>query len=84
MARYKVIANPTAGGGAGARAIPQIERLLAKHGLDFDVVCTERPWHAAETARGRPSLQDMTSSSQRVADAPVSASASRHQLRLRK
>jgi diacylglycerol kinase (ATP) len=51
MAKYKVIANPAAGGGAGARAIPHVKRLLAKHGLDFDVVCTERPWHAAELAR---------------------------------
>jgi diacylglycerol kinase (ATP) len=51
MVRYKVIANPTAGGGAGARAIPHIERLLAEHRLDFDVVCTERPWHGAELAR---------------------------------
>jgi YegS/Rv2252/BmrU family lipid kinase len=51
MSRYKVIANPVAGGGAGERAIPQIERLLTRHGLDFDVVRTQRPWHAAELAR---------------------------------
>ena len=51
MSRYKVIANPSAGGGAGERAIPQIERLLTRHGLDFDVVRTQRPWHAAELAR---------------------------------
>jgi YegS/Rv2252/BmrU family lipid kinase len=51
IVRYKLIANPAAGGGAGARAIPRIERLLAKHGLDFDIVRTERPWHGAELAR---------------------------------
>ncbi|HUT21712.1 MAG TPA: acylglycerol kinase family protein, partial [Anaerolineae bacterium] len=51
MTRYKIIANPAAGGGAGARAIPRIERLLDEHGLDFDVVRTERPWHAAELAK---------------------------------
>ena len=51
MPRCKVIANPAAGGGAGARAIPHIEPLLAKQRLDFDVVCTERPWHAAGLAR---------------------------------
>ena len=51
MKKYKVIANPTAGRGAGERAIPQIERLLNQYSLDFDIVCTERPWHAAELAR---------------------------------
>jgi diacylglycerol kinase (ATP) len=51
MKKYKVIANPTAGRGAGERAIPQIERLLTQYSLDFDIVCTTRPWHAAELAR---------------------------------
>jgi diacylglycerol kinase (ATP) len=51
METYKIIANPTAGGGAGERAIPQIERLLAKYNLDSDIVRTQRPWHAAELAR---------------------------------
>jgi hypothetical protein len=48
--KYKIIANPTAGGGAGERAIPQIERWLTKYGLDFDIVCIERPWHAVQLA----------------------------------
>ena len=43
MKKYKIIVNPTAGGGSGARTIPQIERLLAKNSLDFDIVCTKRP-----------------------------------------
>jgi diacylglycerol kinase (ATP) len=51
MKKYKVIANPTAGRGAGERAIPQIERLLTQYSLDFDIVCTKCPWHAAELAR---------------------------------
>jgi len=51
MKKYKFIVNPTAGGGAGARAIPQIERLLTKYGLGFDIVCTKRSWHAAELAK---------------------------------
>ncbi len=51
MRKYKIIANPAAGSGAGARAIPRIERLLAKYSLDFDIVCTKRPGHAAELAR---------------------------------
>ena len=51
MKRYSIIANPAAGGGASARAIPKIERLLNEHDLAFDVVYTERPWHAAELAK---------------------------------
>ncbi len=51
MTRYKIIANPSAGHGNGRRAIPKIERALARHGLDYDLTLTERPWHAAELAR---------------------------------
>jgi len=51
MAGYRVIVNPVAGGDAGDRAIPQIERLLGQLGLDFDLVRTERPWHAADLAQ---------------------------------
>ncbi len=51
MTRYCIIANPAAAKGAAAHAIPKIERLLAEYGLDFDLVCTERPWHAAELAQ---------------------------------
>ena len=51
MKKYKVIINPAAGSGKGARAVPQVERLLTKHHLDFDIVLTERSAHAAELAR---------------------------------
>lgn len=51
MPKYKIIANPVAGRGAGDRCIPQIERILSEYGLDFDIVRTERPWHAAELAQ---------------------------------
>ncbi|MDH7473255.1 MAG: diacylglycerol kinase family lipid kinase [Anaerolineae bacterium] len=51
MPRYKVIVNPISGRGAGERAVPLIKQLLQSHGLDFDLVCTERPWHAAELAQ---------------------------------
>lgn len=51
MTRYKIIANPAAAKGAAALAIPRIEHALAEWGLDFDLVRTERPWHAAELAR---------------------------------
>jgi diacylglycerol kinase (ATP) len=51
MPRYKIIVNPVAGRGDGERAIPQIEPVLSGYGLDFDLVRTERPWHAADLAQ---------------------------------
>jgi diacylglycerol kinase (ATP) len=51
MPKHKIIVNPVAGRGAGDRTIPQIDRLLSEYGLDFDIVRTERPWHAAELAQ---------------------------------
>jgi diacylglycerol kinase (ATP) len=49
--KYRVIVNPTAGRGEGELAVPGIEKLLRDHGLDYDLVRTERPWHAAELAQ---------------------------------
>ena len=51
MSKYKIIVNPTAGRGAGEQAIPRIKRMLNEYDLDFDLVRTERPWHAAELAQ---------------------------------
>jgi diacylglycerol kinase (ATP) len=51
MSRYKIIANPVAGRGAGDQAVPRVEHILSGYGLDFDVVRTERPGHAAELAQ---------------------------------
>jgi YegS/Rv2252/BmrU family lipid kinase len=51
MSKYKIIVNPTSGRGFGGRSIPHIERILNDHNLDFDIVRTERPWHAAELAQ---------------------------------
>ncbi len=51
MTRYRIIANPVSARGAAARAIPQIETKLGQLKLDYDLVRTERPWHAAELAR---------------------------------
>jgi YegS/Rv2252/BmrU family lipid kinase len=51
MKKLFVIVNPTAGRGAGERAIPQVEQSLRANGLDFVLVRTERPWHAVELAR---------------------------------
>ncbi len=49
--RYLIIANPVSGRGRGRKAIPTIETELRALSLDFDLVRTERPWHAAELAR---------------------------------
>ncbi len=51
MTKYKIIANPNAGHGKGARAIPEIELELTRLGLDFDLVCTERAGHGIQLAR---------------------------------
>ncbi|MBC8496172.1 MAG: diacylglycerol kinase family lipid kinase [Chloroflexi bacterium] len=51
MNKYKIIVNPESGRGAGGRAIPQIKAYLNAHNLDFDIVTTEKPWHAAELAQ---------------------------------
>ncbi len=48
--RYLVIANPVSGRGRSRRLIPRVEAALRAHNLDFVLVHTERPWHAAELA----------------------------------
>jgi diacylglycerol kinase (ATP) len=48
---YRIVVNPVAGRGAGERAVSQIESVLKGYGLDFDLVRTERPWHAADLAQ---------------------------------
>ena len=49
--RYRIIANPLAGRGFGAKAIPKIEQLLSEHELDFDLVTTTWAGEAVELAR---------------------------------
>ena len=51
MTRHKVIVNPISGRGAGERSIPLIEQQLRTYGLEYELVRTERPWHAAELAQ---------------------------------
>jgi YegS/Rv2252/BmrU family lipid kinase len=51
MTTYKIIVNPVAGRGDGLQSIPKVEALLGDHGLVFDLVRTERPWHAADLAQ---------------------------------
>ncbi len=48
--KYLIIVNPTSGRGYAKEAIPKIESYLQAQGLDFEVVHTERPWHAADLA----------------------------------
>jgi diacylglycerol kinase (ATP) len=45
-----IIVNPISGRGYAKKVIPEIEAGMRKHELDFEMVCTERPWHAAEIA----------------------------------
>jgi YegS/Rv2252/BmrU family lipid kinase len=51
MSRYKIIANPVSGSGAGARAIPKIEDLFKLYELDFHLVKTEYRGHGIELAK---------------------------------
>jgi len=50
MGPIKVILNPIAGRGYGAKVEPELRQLLEAEGLEFDLVRTDRPWHAAELA----------------------------------
>lgn len=49
--KYRIIANPMAGKGNARLLIPRVEQRLRELGLDFDLVCTERPGHATELAQ---------------------------------
>ncbi len=51
MRPIKIILNPTAGRGYGARAEPELHRLLALEGVQYELVLTKAPWHAAELAQ---------------------------------
>jgi len=51
MKRYRVILNPAAGHGNGRRAMPAIEQALARHGLAYEMVCTERRGQGIALAR---------------------------------
>ncbi len=51
MRKFYVIVNPVSGRGAGERAIPRLEESFRAHTLEYTLVRTERPWHAAELAQ---------------------------------
>jgi len=46
----KIILNPIAGRGYGARAEPELRRQLRGQGVEFDLVRTRRPSHAPQLA----------------------------------
>ncbi len=46
--KYLVIVNPISGRGYAEKVIPEIEAGMRKYGLEYELVRTERPWHAAE------------------------------------
>lgn len=48
--KYLAIVNPISGRGYAEKVIPEIEVGNHKHGLEFGLVSTERPRHAAEIA----------------------------------
>jgi diacylglycerol kinase (ATP) len=48
MKPIRVILNPAAGHGNGARLLPSIEAALTNNGLEYDLVCSDRPGHAIE------------------------------------
>ncbi len=45
-----IIVNPVSGRGHGEQAIPQMEALLNSYNLEYELVRTEKPWHAADLA----------------------------------
>jgi len=50
MPRYLLIVNPISGRGFAGRSLAVMEQEMHKHGLDYKLVLTERPWHAADLA----------------------------------
>lgn len=54
MVKTLVIVNPRAGGGAAAKAFPDVQAALREHGVDFDAAYTRAPLHAMELARDAP------------------------------
>ena len=48
--KTRIIVNPVAGRGLAEKAVAEIETRLSDLGVDFDLVRTERAWHAADLA----------------------------------
>lgn len=50
MPRYLLIVNPVSGRGFAGRSLSLIEQEMKRYGLEYNLVLTERPWHAADLA----------------------------------
>ncbi len=50
MSRNLLIVNPISGRGFAGRSLPLIEQELKKANIDYKMLLTERPWHAADLA----------------------------------
>ena len=50
MSRYLLIVNPVSGRGFAGRSLPLMEEELKKRNIDYKLVLTEHPWHAADLA----------------------------------
>jgi diacylglycerol kinase (ATP) len=51
MDKLKIIVNPTSGRGAGARSIRGIKEKLDAKKVPYDLVVTDKPWHAVELTK---------------------------------
>jgi diacylglycerol kinase (ATP) len=51
MEKYKIIVNPISGRGAGARSVKYIKEKLTQSNIQYDLVVTEKPWHAVELTK---------------------------------
>ncbi|MCC6148093.1 MAG: diacylglycerol kinase family lipid kinase [Anaerolineaceae bacterium] len=51
MTRYRIITNPIAGKGRALAQMPLVEEELNKFNLDYEIILTRYPWHAAELAQ---------------------------------
>ncbi|MPZ91952.1 MAG: YegS/Rv2252/BmrU family lipid kinase [Actinobacteria bacterium] len=47
-----LVCNVNAGGGGVGKCLPEVERLLAERGLEYEVLRTEAPGHATLLAKG--------------------------------
>jgi diacylglycerol kinase (ATP) len=50
MSSTLLIVNPISGRGFASRSLPELEKTLKDNKIEYDLVLTERPWHAAELA----------------------------------
>jgi diacylglycerol kinase (ATP) len=48
MPRSLLVVNPISGRGFAGRSLPLMEQELKKYNIEYKLVLTERPWHAAE------------------------------------